>query len=209
MSGSTPNPAPRFDPFLQIGLNDEARSIGRRPWEHIIYHQGYRAGYLSLNMPLSSLLQGDDDDDEYSNYRLVAMSRDMVPHIAPPVGGWDMYWSMDLRSLQADLLYDLEWGPEEKRLTVYGPHVDAEPYQQAVHENGDPKWENQRFGNPSLLNVYNVLLIRRRRPGGSGKDEEPGALGRGLEWDERIGVGKMSSFAFWHAHPTTSLVVLR
>ena len=207
MTTTAPNPAPRVETFLQIGLNDTARSIGRRPWEHIIYHQGYRAGYLSLNVPLSSLLgsrpDDEDDDEEEDKYQLIAMSRDTIPHIAPPIGGWDMYWDVDLRDLQAMALYDWEWDPEERaKCAEIGPHVGATPYTGPVREDGDPKWENGRFHNPSLMDVYNVLLVRKRM----GRVGEEGTK---RSWEERIGVGKMNATAFLHARPEMVTVILK
>src|SRR5512140_1748614 len=69
------NPAPRFDPFLQIGINEAAcRTSLRQPWELVIYHQGYRAGFLSLNVSLSSLdTTTTSDENEKSKYAFVAM----------------------------------------------------------------------------------------------------------------------------------------
>ena len=184
------NPAPGVNPFLQIGINDSSRT--RRPWEHVIYHQGYRAGFLSLNVPLSSVDTATD-----GKYAFVAMSRDTIPSIAPPLGGWEAYWDFEPRKAQALAFYEWEWGDEGERMPVLGPHEDArEPYRGSVLENGDPYWDAARFGNPYMLDVYNVLLLER-------KEED------GEKWLERVGVGKMNCFAFWHAKPTEGMVVLR
>jgi hypothetical protein len=47
-----------------------------------------------------------------------------------------------------------------------------------------------------MLDVYNVLLLERKKEGEA-------------EWWERVGVGKMNSFAFWHAKPDQEIVILR
>ncbi|KAK0709357.1 heterokaryon incompatibility protein-domain-containing protein [Lasiosphaeria miniovina] len=184
---------PGVDDFLQLGLNDASRSFrqSRRPWEHIIYHQGYRAGYLSLHAPLTS---------PEGNYILVAMSRDSIPDIAPPLGGWDVYWGLEPRDAQQEAFFRWEWGPDERRMPAFGPFGKDEPDARAIIENGDPHWEAVRFGGPAMMTVYNVLLLEKKRAG----DGEGGQW-----WCERVGVGKMNACAFGHAKPTEELILLR
>ncbi|KAK3360988.1 hypothetical protein B0T24DRAFT_539708, partial [Lasiosphaeria ovina] len=68
----------------------------------LVIYQGYRTGFLSLNVSLSSLdTTTTSDGNDKSKYAFVAMSRDTVPSIAPPVGGWDAYWSFEPRRAQA------------------------------------------------------------------------------------------------------------
>lgn len=55
------------------------------------------------------------------------------------------------------------------------------------------------FGKPLMMNVYNVLLEKKRADDGQG----------GPWWWERVVVGKMSYFAFGHAKPEEELIVLR
>ncbi|KAK0752744.1 heterokaryon incompatibility protein-domain-containing protein [Schizothecium vesticola] len=193
MATTPHNPVPGVDDFLQIGVGDDGGSSHRRrrPWEHIIYHQGYRAGFLARHAAL----------DATARYALVAMSRDTVPGIAPPMGGWDAYWGLTPRRAQHMAFYEWEWGDEGERMPVLGPnrHDDGdEPYRGGGYENGDPRWDTARFGSPYMLDVYNVLLLERK------KDEDDGR-----EWWERVGVGKMNSYAFWHAKPDEGMIVLR
>jgi hypothetical protein len=51
------------DNCLQLSLNNEDRSATSKPlWQWIIYHQGYRAGFLALNVPFKDLdLEKQDD----------------------------------------------------------------------------------------------------------------------------------------------------
>ncbi|KAK3347107.1 heterokaryon incompatibility protein-domain-containing protein [Lasiosphaeria hispida] len=200
MSSTPHNPAPRVDPFLQIGIKETttSRPTRLRPWDHIIYHQGYRAGILSLNVPFSSLDTTTSGGDAHGRYYIVPISRDTVPGIAPPAVGWDAYWGLSPRGAQG-LVWGWEWGDEDQRAPVLGPHEDAdEPYRGGVFENGDPYWDQSRFGNPFVLDVYNVLLLERQGGGG-------------MEGWTRVGVGKMNSFAFWHAKPDDEgdMIVLR
>ncbi|KAK1758123.1 heterokaryon incompatibility protein-domain-containing protein [Echria macrotheca] len=194
MAATPHNPSPGVDDFLQLGLNDAARSFreSRRPWEHIIYHQGYRAGYLALHEPM-------DPSDQEKSYVLAAMSRDTIPDIAPPLGGWEQYWASEPRMAQHVAFFEWEWGSEEQRKSaVVGPFDEGEPSKRAVIENGDPYWEAPRFGGPVILDVYNVLLLEKK------VDAETGQV-----WCERVGVGKMNASAFWHAKPREELVLLR
>lgn len=72
------------DDFFQLGINDESRSANYRPpWQRIVYHQGYRAGFLTLNNSDSLPVESDGCE-----YHLVAISRGSLPHIPPPPGGW-------------------------------------------------------------------------------------------------------------------------
>ena len=213
------DPAPRVDPFLQLGVFDEPDPSGRRPWEAVIYHQGYRAGFLSLNVPISSLdttpgadpkpvesnhsspdrRDKDEQNENTPKYVFVAMSRDTLPGIAPPAIGWDAYWGLTPREVQLQTFYDWEWSDEEsgKRLPVLGPREEAkEPYRRRGSENGDPYWDQARFGGTIFFDVYNVLMLER-------KTEDESA------WWERVGVGKMNCNAFWHAKPEERMVILR
>ncbi|KAK0736623.1 heterokaryon incompatibility protein-domain-containing protein [Apiosordaria backusii] len=192
MSATTPKSMPIEDQFLQIGRNDAAKSSqgSRRPWEYIIYHQGYRAGFLSLNIPCSSV------EPASTSYTLVAMSRDTIPQIAPPACGWDIYWALTAREMQATLFLDQEWGRPQtrKKWTVY---IDAPPSSRIVREDGDPHWDQGRYGDPKFMDVYNVLLLETK-------------LGEnGERWQERVGVGKMFAGAFWMARPDVERVALR
>ncbi|KAK0611245.1 heterokaryon incompatibility protein-domain-containing protein [Immersiella caudata] len=196
------NPAPRVDHFLQIGKTNPAIQ-GRtrfRPWEHAIYHQGYRAGFLSLNVPLSDLdVPGDEGaaavdtaSSNASKYHIVPISRESLPSIAPPVEGWEEYWNSNPR-YQQSVVMKWEWGREEQRWQAVGPSEEAQkPYRGQCLENGDPRWDVARFGLPVELDVYNVLLLEKL-PGGNYK---------------RVGVGKMNAHAFWHAHPEEGIFVL-
>ncbi|KAF5009983.1 hypothetical protein FDECE_3844 [Fusarium decemcellulare] len=183
---------PLQDTFLQVGLNDEDRSANyRRPWQFIIYHQGYRAGFLSLNVPLEELnLDPDQKIDGEDAYSIVAISCDSLPHIAPPLVGWDMYWSGDPQLMQEKTMRD-EWTAQRDRPEA--PDEDATPSDDVVNENGDPRWDEGRFGTVSILDVCNVLLVKNL-PGG---------------FSERIGSGKMSYCAFYGAKPDVDLVKLR
>ncbi|KAK4443317.1 heterokaryon incompatibility protein-domain-containing protein, partial [Podospora aff. communis PSN243] len=188
------NPAPRVDPFLQIAKINLTRRVSRfQPWEYVIYHQGYRAGFLSLNVPLSELdipaeeTTTDPSNESIIKYQIVPISRESLPNIPPPTMGWEAYWDLTPRDQQI-LVLDWEWGNDEVRLPVLGPHEEAvEPDRGAKWENGDPYWDMARFGTPFMLDVYNVLLLERQ--GGQGNNYK------------RVGVGKMNAFAFWHAHP--------
>ncbi|KAM0420953.1 hypothetical protein ACHAPT_011196 [Fusarium lateritium] len=141
------------DGFLQIGLNDRDRSANdRRPWQHIVYHQGYRAGLVSLNIlhqDLDLSLGGNTDQDSREGYFMVAISRDNLPHIAPPPIGWDLYWGGDPQMMQQMILRD-EWHPDRKSPPM--PNEDAAPDEDKANENGDPWWDEGRFGGVSLFN---------------------------------------------------------
>ena len=161
--------------FLQIGLNDEDRSANRRrPWQHIIYHQGYRAGFLSLNLDRAEL----DLTAEDAHYKLVAVSRDSLPTIGPPRQGWQAYWQMDPRFGQDMIFCSDEWD-RSKPEVVPPPDWTVAPDRDVKNENGDPRWDEGRFGDVNVFDIYNVLLLRRL----------------GLV-HERIGVGKVNVRAF-------------
>lgn len=173
--------------FFQIGLNDEAQSANYRPpWQRIIYHQGYRAGSLSLNVPLAEFDLAAPDC-----YSLVAMSRDSLSHIAPPRAGWDWYWRNDPRILQYGLYFSEEWD-EDHEMAVRPPDFTTQPDLSVRNENGDPQWDEARFGDVAIFDVYNVLLVRNRG-----------------EWSERVGVGKVNFRAFHFAGPKKEIIVLR
>jgi hypothetical protein len=174
------------DEFLQIGLNDEAQSANyRRPWQHIIYHQGYRAGFLSLNVPFSEIDLAEQDD-----YQLLAMSRDSVSHIAPPALGWDKHWEFSPHFIQK-MCYIEEWG--DRTWEIDPPDFSTKPDTSKHNENGDPKWDLDRFGGVAICDVYNVLLVRMRKTG----------------YYERVGVGKINFRAFCCAKPKKRLIKLR
>ncbi|EEU36257.1 uncharacterized protein NECHADRAFT_87130 [Fusarium vanettenii 77-13-4] len=185
---------PVSDNFLQIGLNDEDRSANeRRPWQHIVYHQGYRAGLLSLNVLHQALdldLAQCSKKDGQEGYFIVSISRDNLPHIAPPHIGWDLYWGGDPQMMQEMILRD-EWSPNRKPPPM--PNEDAAPNDDKANENGDPWWDEGRFGGVSLFDVCNVLLLRRNKDGIS----------------ERIGSGKINYCAFSGAKPEVELLTLK
>lgn len=173
------------DRFFQLGINDESRSSNYRPgWQRIIYHQGYRAGFLTLN---NETLPTEGDDD--CKYHLAAITRGSLPNVPPPPGGWDQYWSIEPRRIQDDL-FDEEWrlGPS----TYNVPDETAEPSTRNQNEDGDPHWDNGRFNGISAFDVYDVLLIK--------------TAGNGLS--RRMGAGKISYCAFGAARPEEMLVKL-
>ncbi|KAK1976943.1 heterokaryon incompatibility protein-domain-containing protein [Colletotrichum cereale] len=169
------------DCHLQIGYNDEDRSSNYRPyWKRIIYHQGYRAGFLSLNAPY--------DPSDGSEYRLVAITRGSLPHVPPPTAGWDFYWGIQPRKLQYHHFKE-EWTSGPSKTDV--PNETVEPQTGSKNENGDPHWDEGRFGGVGIFDVYDVLLLRKRE---------------GIS--ERIGGGKVSYYAFWAARPQRTVVTL-
>ncbi|KAF5364936.1 hypothetical protein D9758_008086 [Tetrapyrgos nigripes] len=175
------------DRFFQIGINDEARSANYRPpWQRIIYHQGYRAGFLSLNA--LHLLSPEPIEDNGYEYHLVAITRGSLPHVPPPAPGWDFYWNTEPRDIQYHL-FDEEWRGGPSKVNV--PKETAEPGSGAQNENGDPHWDQGRFNGLAVFDVYNVLLLRTRS---------------GIS--ERIGAGKVSYCAFGAARPEEMLVRL-
>ncbi|KAF5018449.1 hypothetical protein F66182_9569 [Fusarium sp. NRRL 66182] len=196
MKSTTHLASPLVSEFFQIGLNDEGRSANdRRPWQRIIYHQGYRAGSLTLNVPIEELVaitnsEEEEEEDARKGYSLVAVSRDGLPHIAPPPIGWDMYWAGDPLMMQEKVLRD-EWTSNAPPVPV--PDESVAPDESKPKETGDPRWDQGRFGSAAVLDVCNVLLLRETNEG----------------FSERIGVGKISYCAFYAAKPDVEMVELR
>ncbi|KAI9150347.1 hypothetical protein HJFPF1_10111 [Paramyrothecium foliicola] len=183
---ATVQPVPTLDQdrFFQLGLGDEARSSNhRRPWQHIIYHQGYRAGFLSLNVLYEDL---DPENDKYS---LIAVSRDSLTQIESAHTPWHIYRENDPIMLQHQIFFE-EWVHDNVPLRK--PVEDAVPNTDPKNESGDPYWDEGRFGAVGVLDVYNVLLLRHM----------------GGYW-ERIGVGKISNRAFNAVHPEDGSILLR
>lgn len=173
------------DRFFQIGINDESRSANYRPpWQRIVYHQGYRAGFLTLNNNECLPAEGDGCD-----YHLVAISSGSHSQAPPPPSGWDQYWDMEPRKIQE--MVDDEWhrGPPE----FFVPNETVEPETRSQNEDGDPHWDADRFtrGGISVLDIYEVLLLRTVN---------------GLS--RRMGAGRVCVFAFSAARPEKMLVKL-
>lgn len=178
----TPSKMRLEDRFLQIGTNDESRSSNYRPpWQRIVYHQGYRAGFLTLN---TDNLPNEDDGCEY---HLAAILRGSLPWTPPPPGGWDNYWSLDPRTIQTYLSNE-EWRPGESVSKV--PNEIVEPDSGRQIEDGDPHWDGRRFGVGSF-DVYEVLFLRTRN---------------GVS--QRMGGGKVNVCAFAAAGPEPMKVQL-
>ncbi|UNI20172.1 hypothetical protein JDV02_006288 [Purpureocillium takamizusanense] len=173
------------DRFLQLGINDESRSANYRPpWQRIVYHQGYRAGFLTLNNEAALPVEGDG-----SEYHLAAISRGSLPHVPPPPPGWDAYWGYEPRKIQSSLM-DEEWRLGPSKLIV--PNEAAEPSSSSPqNEDGDPHWDKDRFHVISVFDVYEVLLLKT-----------VDGVSR------RVGAGKMSYCAFSAARPEEMLVKL-
>lgn len=181
MNNTSPVQTPIEDKFFQIGLSDEKRSSNyRQPWQRIIYHQGYRAGFLTLNIPLKEI---DLDSDEYY---LAAMSRDSQPRIPEP--SLNYHWMLNAVELQQDAFSD-EWYPEG--VPVLKVNEDAAPSSEPKNENGDPQWEEDRFGRLTIYDIYNVLLLKR-----VGRDSV------------RVGSGKVSHCAYKATEPEKEMVKL-
>lgn len=169
------------DRFLQLGINDESRSANRRPaFQRIIYHQGYRAGFLTLNNPESLPAEGSGN-----KYYLAAISRGSMSHVPPPPSGWDHYWATEPRKIHYHLLRE-EWdlglsnapAPNEGEDAAVGPNTRAQK------EDGDPHWDTGRFGGFGAFDVYEVLLLMKTG-------------GKSL----RMGAGRVSYCAFAAARP--------
>ncbi|EGU74429.1 hypothetical protein FOPG_09890 [Fusarium oxysporum f. sp. conglutinans race 2 54008] len=186
--------SPIQDNFIQIGVNDEDRSANnRRPWQRILYHQGYRAGSLSLNVSLEHInipSTAEEVQNSPVKYILVAISRDSLPYVAPPPIGWEMYWDGDPMRMQYEILQE-EW-LQRSRLPE-GPDESVKPSTEKVNETGDPRWDMGRFGTTSVLDVCNVLLLREAKDGVS----------------ERVGVGKINYSAFFIAKPEPDVFYLK
>lgn len=172
------------DRFLQLGINDESRSSNHRPaWQRIIYHQGYRAGFLTLNnehfLPI---------EKEGCEFHLAAISRGSLPHVPPPPAGWDKYWSMEPREIQYHLFHE-QWrlGPSKHNV----PNEEAEPSTKPQKEDGDPHWDNGRFNGIAVFDVFDVLLLMTRD---------------GVS--RRMGAGRVNYCAFSAARPEEMLVKL-
>ncbi|GJD00435.1 Tol protein-like protein [Colletotrichum higginsianum IMI 349063] len=175
------------DGFLQLGFNDESRSSNyRRPWQRIVYHQGYRAGFLTLNS--GRCVPPDDDGREY---HLAAISRGSLPRVVPPPAGWDQYWDADPRGIQ-EFVFSEEWRREPDEALAGMLDETTEPSTRPQNEDGDPHWDEQRFGGTAVLDVYDVLLLMTSSNGLS----------------RRLGAGKISYRAFSVARPKTMLVKL-
>ncbi|PLN79936.1 heterokaryon incompatibility protein-domain-containing protein [Aspergillus taichungensis] len=173
--------------FIQIGLHDESRSANYRPaWKRILYHQGYRCGFLVLNIPFEEIENASADE----NYYLAAISRDSLPEI--PMSGKKglAYRALDPRQAQYFIYKESQ---EEDPLTSYdAPDPTARRDILPKSENGDPHWDEGRFETCMVFPIYNVLLLR-----GNGK------------YSERVGVGKIHFHAFHLASRKTSLIMLK
>ncbi|KAH0439669.1 hypothetical protein CcaCcLH18_02779 [Colletotrichum camelliae] len=178
------------DRFFQLGINDESRSANyRAPWQRILYHQGYRAGYLNLN---TSSLPAEDDGCEY---HLAAISRGSLSVVPPPPPGWSTYWGTGPCDVQ-DFLFEDQW---HTGVDVKMPDETVEPATDSMvessmktqNENGDPHWDISRFGGITVWDVYDVLLLKTQN----------GA-------SRRMGAGKVNLCAFAAARPKGMLVQL-
>ncbi|PLB34247.1 HET-domain-containing protein [Aspergillus candidus] len=183
--GSAPEP-PR-DKFIQIGFHDERRSANYRPpWKRILYHQGYRCGFLVLNIPFDDIQNAPAD----GNYYLAAISRDSLPEIPTPGNKGLAYRALDPRQAQYFIYKESQ---EDDPLASYdAPDPTAPPDALPKSENGDPHWDEGRFSTSMAFPMYNVLLLR--------------ANGR---FSERVGVGKIHFHAFHLASRKTSLIMLK
>jgi Heterokaryon incompatibility protein (HET) len=186
---------------LQLGLNDEEKSgTYRPPWQRIIYHQGYRAGFLVLNMSFEDL-----DLEKQEDLSLVAVSRDEIPRTAPPTEGWDIYQALGPVELTWNLGRKLQWLPNTLADSIPSANEDVDPVTDRKAENGDALWDEFRFDNKGIFGLYNVLLLRKREVENGEqipwKEEREG-------W-ERIGVGKMHWSAFHHAGAKMESFLLR
>lgn len=142
------------DRFFQIGINDESCSANYRPpWQRIVYHQGYRAGFLTLNNEECLPAEGDG-----CKYHLAAISIGSHSQVPPPQLGWDKYWNMEPRKLQE--MFEEEW--RVGRQEVFLPNETVEPSTRRPDEDGDPYWDFDRFtaGGIAVLEIYEVLLLR-------------------------------------------------
>lgn len=180
----TPSKMEVEDRFLQLGINDESRSANHRlAWQRIVYHQGYRAGFLTLNN--DEWLPHERDGCEY---HLAAISRGSLPQVPPPPSGWDHYWNMEPRKIHYHLLHE-EWTLGLSNADA--PNEAAEPSTWPRSEDGDPHWDTGRFNGIAAFDVYEVLLLMKSH-------------GRSL----RMGAGRISYCAFAAAKPKEMLVKL-
>ncbi|KAI0743958.1 heterokaryon incompatibility protein-domain-containing protein [Daedaleopsis nitida] len=198
-------PEPFQHAYLQLGLHDEDRSANfRHPWQRVVYHQGYRAGFLELNVPVQPLLdeaaqtQGaPDDPPSLGTYSLVAVARGCLPDIAPPKGGWDLFWQLEPRVTQYNVCFNEEWrgtGPLDVPPPVVFDDDEGLLSNRPRNENGDPHWHEERFTDTTVYEVYHVLFLRKLE---------------GKKHSERIGVGRINVNAFHHAKPEAKVVVLK
>lgn len=193
---------------MQIGVGDEHMSANYRPeWQRILYnHQGYRAGFLFLN---SDFDEKEEDERKNKQYALVAMSQDSLSHVAPPLMGWELYWQGEPRIMHAGVqrMVRRMWAEQDKEDEQNGQEDEEEADGEAIdwdkkpheNENGDPHWDEERFGEAGgFLNVYNVLLLVRRTDTENGREA----------W-RRAGVGKVNTKAFMETRVKENLVILR
>ncbi|PLB50091.1 HET-domain-containing protein [Aspergillus steynii IBT 23096] len=175
---------PGQEAYLQLGLEDESRSANDRPsWQRIIYHQGYRAGFLMLNIPF------DEIDLHSLSYKLVALSRDTLSEIAPPKDP-KLYFMLGPVELQYHLGLS-EMPQRNVTAQVPPPKENATPVKTPNSENGDAWWDHGRFQH-DVFPIYNVLLVRDLR-----------------RHAERIGVGKVHWTALHHAGAKEDLIILK
>lgn len=176
------------DRFLQVGFNDQSRSATHRPpWQRIVYHQGYRAGFITLNsehhLPLAH-------EDEGFEFHLAAICRGSLPHVPPPPAGWDRYWALEPREIQYRLFQE-EWTTGMGPSGINIPSEEAEPCALPQGEDGDPHWDKGRFGGIGVFDVYDVLVLVTKN---------------GVS--RRMGAGKVNYCAFSAAQPEEMLVKL-
>jgi hypothetical protein len=192
--------------YLQLGLNDRGRSATYRPsWQRIIYHQGYRAGFLFLNIPFEDLNLSKQDD-----LSLVALSRDEIPRTAPPSEGWDLFRALGPVELVWNLGRKLQWLPSKLAESIQMPNEEVDPDVKPKAENGDAFYDEYRYQS-GIFELYNVILVRKREQKGETCEErtEKGPWNGNQEGWERIGVGKMHWSAFHHAGPEMESFLLR
>ncbi|KAF2794859.1 HET-domain-containing protein [Melanomma pulvis-pyrius CBS 109.77] len=173
---------PLQEGYLQLGLGD-GNSMRR-----IIYHQGYRAGVLSLNVTDQDIRNTTDSDGNNIPVFVVAMSRDSLQEVPHFRSDAFLRWQViDARFLQMKILGD-EWEPGPTSFTdidngvrrPYGGYAKLDDWMLSpapmviikpdgtvapdksvpVAKDGDPYWDEGRFGEPGYCDVYNVLLIR-------------------------------------------------
>jgi hypothetical protein len=212
---------PFQDRFLQIGRGEDMAK------QRIIYHQGYRAGVLSLAITDEDIADTVDSNGIHIPVFIVAMSRDSLGEVPHFMSEAFLRWQMlDPRLLQTKVFQDtLEPGPgpftplplNEKADRKYAGHASLDDWMMSldpmriyepdatvapdkgvnpVFEDGDPYWDEGRFGEPGYCDVYNVLLIRPLND-----DDSP--------LYERVGAGRMNVGAFHHAGPTKAMLGLR
>jgi hypothetical protein len=208
------------DRHLQIGAGEDMAR------QRIIYHQGYRAGVLSLNVTDQDIANATDRDGDHIPVFIVAMARDSLQQVPHFMSESFLLWQkLDPRMLQAKIFQDeLEPGPgpftsiplDKSVKRQYAGHASLEEWMMSmapmrvfvpdgtvapdkgvspVFEDGDPYWDEGRFGEPGYCDVYNVLVIRPL-------DREGNTV------YERIGAGRMNCAAFHHARPSMAIIAL-